>query len=109
MNPLQIPAAYVKQIELMALKAKEWRANHPDADARVQFNYPETVLVASVVQDAIDAHFISVNGEGMELLKFIGALDGEPLATAFMLRLVMTDEPPNDPNTEAMAPRRLPR
>jgi hypothetical protein len=88
----EFPPGYVKSIERIAELVSQWGKDHPGVDVKVQFNYPDTVMVAGVIGDAIDNKFISVNEHGKAMIDHVVAevkreLNDTP--TAFMFRVAM--------------------
>ena len=68
MSENNIPPGYLKQLEEMAQKAREWRANNPRKDAKVQFNIPSGVALIACISDAIK-NKLSHRAKALQALK----------------------------------------
>lgn len=87
---MQADAEYMESIRQMALKARAWRAAHPDLEAKVQFNYHPRVMLIAPISSAIKEHFVSVNPAGQQIIDAMGAgLPEEKEPTAFMVRMAI--------------------
>lgn len=83
-------AAYVEQIKKMIRQARAWRRAHPQANPKIQFNFPPNTLVAIPLAGALEHGFMSVNDEGRELIAAMWAgMEERKEPTPGMIRCVM--------------------
>lgn len=82
----QYEAALTTMVEALA----KWRRENPALNPMVQFNFPRNVCLAAVISDAINFHWVSVDGAGQNLISALCApfpRDREP--TVLMVRAVI--------------------
>ena len=80
---------YLTQIEAMAQKAKRWREKHPNAWAKVQFNFPPTVGIIMTITEAIQCGFVSCNDDGLSLITALGPWEDKDEPTVTMVRAAL--------------------
>jgi len=88
-KPPEAQKDYVAQIQGMIHNRNAWRAAHPGADVRIQFNYPPKVMMICTVPEALSQHYISANADGLELLKALWPWGGRDEPTALMARIAI--------------------
>jgi hypothetical protein len=81
---------YINQIKQLHKLAKAWVAEHPDADVKIQFNYPKDVMLIATAVDALEKGFVTTNPEGRKMLEDMGTLNpGPKMPSIFMVRLAI--------------------
>lgn len=85
-------SGYVQAIQETARRAREWVREHPQAQPKIQFNYPHDVAVLAAIDDAKCSGLISTNEDGDKLLAAL--VDGIPYErqpTILMLRVALEE------------------
>lgn len=67
---MQPSDAWHKQMSQMGENSRKWRAENPDKEVKIQFNYPDKIAVIGAIGDAIKAGYVSTNEAGMELINW---------------------------------------
>lgn len=80
---------YADMCDSMAKKAKEWRAAHPNADVKIQWNWPDGCAVIAVISDAIEHKLVTVNDDGLDLLKSMAPWGVYEEPSVLMCRVVI--------------------
>lgn len=81
---------YTAQIAKMTKNAKKWMEEHPGADAKIQFNFPDKVGFVCSISEALTKSIVSVNDQGRELLKAMWPnWDDEAEPTVFMYKIAL--------------------
>lgn len=81
---------YTAQIRKMTENAKKWMGEHPGADAKIQFNFPDKVLFVCSISEALKKSIVSVNDQGRELLKAMWPNWDDPAEpTVFMYKIAL--------------------
>lgn len=73
----------------------KWRLEHPTAEVKVQFNYPDKVCIIAPISEAIKQGAVSANANGLALMKFMWPRwndASEP--TVNMYRFILERVPP---------------
>lgn len=66
---------YEAQTQSMLAAAKQWRAEHPDSNPIIQWNFPSNVAVIGTISDGIEHHFVNTNEDGLSLIKALWPWD----------------------------------
>lgn len=81
---------YEDVLDVMAVKVKEWKAQHMDLDISIQYNFPDNTAVIGTLQDGINSKFITVNDHAMQMFKELGWMDDTPaMPTIMMVRCTL--------------------
>lgn len=90
----ELDAAYVRQIKNLIIARDAFIRAHPEADIKVQFNFPRSVMMIAVATEALEKKIIVANEAGTELIHAMCKVcpDG---ATVFMVRMALEFEHEN--------------
>lgn len=81
---------YEDVLDVMAVKVKEWKAQHMDLDIQIQYNFQTNTAVIGTLQDGINSKYITVNANAMQMFKELGWLDDTPeMPTIMMVRCTL--------------------
>ena len=79
--------SYVAAIEGMVHRGRAWLAEHPNADASVQWNFPNRVWLGASFDQAVELKLVTLQGQAGELC---AAMNGESReASVMMMRMAM--------------------
>jgi hypothetical protein len=87
-NPKQ-QHGWMAQIKKMSENCREWRKLNPGRDAKVQFNYPRNVMLATSISQAIKQRYVSADIAGLELIRSLWRQDDKTEPTVFMVRMAI--------------------
>lgn len=85
-------AEYQFQLGRMLMNYQHWQLTHPEANPKIQFNFPPNTAVIALISDAIRCHMVSCNGDGLALIKALWPWDGKSEPTVNMVRGVLEHE-----------------
>lgn len=80
---------YGDMCDSMAANAKKWKAANPNADVKIQWNWPQDVAVIAVISDAIEHNLVTVNEDGLALLKSMAPWGDESEPSVLQCRTVI--------------------
>lgn len=80
---------YSDMCDSMAANAKQWKAANPNADVKIQWNWPQHTAVIAVISDAIEHGLVTANRDGLALLKSMATWGDESEPSVLMCRTVI--------------------
>lgn len=91
----EMGAKFEAQCQKMYENFLQWRKDHPDAEVKVQFNYPPHVCVIGPISAALDNKLVSANEDGLALLKALWPWNDQSEPTVNMCRIVLENKRPS--------------
>jgi hypothetical protein len=84
-------AQYFDHIRDLSRLARKFIEDNPGCDAKVQFNYPEGVMVIGTMESPLAKKFVTYNEDGRRMLEAMGAFEeSKNQPTVFMVRAAIT-------------------
>ncbi len=87
-------AQYRRQLETMLANKKAWLKLHPEAEIKVQFNFPPSVCLVAPISAAIKDSYVSANEAGLDLIRALwpSHYTSRREPTVLMVRTVLEQE-----------------
>lgn len=80
-----------KQLDQMAVDVKKWKADHPDSQPMIQYNYQADVGLIATFKSAVENKFVMLNEDATAMVTELGWMNEcRTMPTVNMVRAVLS-------------------